>query len=92
MRAGFRRDHLRAAHRADIDDVDHPGISNRDVQARPLGIEEDDVRASAQLEPRHAIARGGVERSQSGVVTGAVQPAPRLIASDCERCSSAASW
>src|SRR5262249_51918412 len=53
--AGFRWRHLGAAHRANIDDVDDPGIADRHVEAPGLRVQENHVRSTAEGNvPEHA--------------------------------------
>jgi hypothetical protein len=74
VRSCFRRHHLLAAHRADVDDIYDARLADRDVKAPRLLIEEDHVRCAAQGDIAEHPTRRRVDREQYAGIAGAQQP------------------
>src|SRR5262249_54367711 len=77
--AGFRRHHLRAAHRADIDDVDNARVADGDVKVSGALIEKDHVRSAAEDNIAKDPPRRGVDRDQYSRIAGTQQSALRRV-------------
>src|SRR5262245_64953197 len=76
---GLRRHYLHAAHGANINHVDHTGITNGHVEPPKFGVEKNYVRRAAQRDVAEHTARSRLDREQYAGVARAQQPtSPRL--------------